>query len=54
MFMATKLARVVTDHEGLSLIKSHDPLIKEPWEIAWQTKIIIPLPEWLWPPNFAR
>ena len=43
--IATKLDKVVTYHEGVPPIKSHDPLITWFSEITWQTKIIIsPLP----------
>ena len=45
MPMATKLVtyheRVVTYHEGLQPIKSHDLLVTWPYKIKWQTKIII-------------
>ena len=53
--MATKFGRVVTYHERLPPIKSHDPLTKWPFEITWQTKIILSLlPECLRPPNLVR
>ena len=46
MPIATKLGRVVTYHEGLPPIKSHDPLITWSCKITWQTKFIItPLPK---------
>ena len=51
--MATKLNKVVTYHEGLPLIKWHDPVT---WscKITWKTKTIItPLPQCLWPWNLA-
>ena len=40
MPMATKLARVVTYHEVLALIKSHDTLITWSCKITLQTKFI--------------
>ena len=40
MPMATNLGRVVIYHEGLSFIKSHDPLIMS-CGITWQTKTIM-------------
>lgn len=36
--------------EGLLSIKSHDPFIKWPCEITWQTENIS-LQQWLWPLN---
>ena len=54
MPIATELGRVVTYHESLLLIKSHDPFITWSCEIKLQTKNIIPpLPGYLWPPNLA-
>ena len=54
MYMATKLGRLVTCHEGLPPIKSHEPLITGSREITSQTKkIISPLLERLWSPNLA-
>ena len=51
----TKLGRVMTYHEGLPPIKSHEPLITWPSEIPRQTETIVtPLSEWLWPPNLAE
>ena len=38
MSMATKLGWVLTYLEGVSLIKSHDPLITWSCEISWRTK----------------
>ena len=53
MCMATKLGRLVTCHEGLPPIKSHEPLITGSREITSQTKkIISPLLERLWSPNW--
>ena len=40
MYMATKLGRLVTCHEGLPPIKSHEPLITGSREITSQTKKI--------------
>ena len=52
--MTTKFGRVVTYHEGLPHIKSHDPLITWSAEIMWQTKIIMsPIPKCPWPQNLA-
>ena len=52
--MTTKHGRVATYHDGLQLIKSHDPLITWSCRITWQTKIIIsPLTKCLCPPNSA-
>ena len=46
MPMATKVGRVVTYHEGLPPIKSHDRLITWSCKITGQTKFVItPLPE---------
>ena len=54
MFMATKLGRVMTYHEGLPPTKSNDPLSMWSWEIMWQTKNIMEYDtECLWPPNLA-
>ena len=44
--MATKLGRIVTYF-------IRDPLITWFCQIAWQTKIISPLPKCEWPPNLA-
>ena len=55
MSMTTKLCKGVTYHEGVPLIKSHDPRITWSCEIAWQTKIIkYPLLQCLWLPNLAE
>ena len=53
--MAIKLGRMVTCHEGLLAIKSHDILIKwSYYKVISQTKIIISsIPQCLWPPNMA-
>ena len=48
MPMATKLGSLVTFHEGLPPIKSHDFLITWSCRITRHTELIItPLPEWL-------
>ena len=50
MRLATKLDRMVTYHEELPPVKSHDPLITLHYEIAWQYETIIsPLPHCVWP-----
>ena len=51
--MVTKLDTVVTYHEGLPHVKSLDTLITWPWKITWQTEIISPLPQSLWPLNLG-
>ena len=45
--VATKLGRMVTYLVGLLPIKSNGTLI------TWQIRIISPLPQCLWPPNFG-
>ena len=48
MPMVTKLSIVLTYHQGVLPIKSHDPLIMLPCEIMWLTKnTIFPIPECL-------
>ena len=55
MSMATKLYRVVTYHEGLPSIKSHNPLITWSYEITWEAgSILSPLRQYLWLPNLAE
>ena len=52
--IATKLGRMVTQLDGLLLIKLHDSLITWSYRIMWQTKnIISPLLQCLRPPNLA-
>ena len=54
MPMAIKLGRVVTYHEWLPPIKSHDPLMTSSCEIMRQNKnIIYPPPHCLEPPNWT-
>ena len=54
MPVVTKLGRMVTYHEGLPSIISHDLLITWSCEIIWQTKSIIsPVPQYLWPQNLV-
>ena len=50
----TKLGRVMTYHEGLPPIKSHEPLITWLSGITRQIHEITPLPEWLWLPNLTE
>ena len=50
----TKLGRVVTYHEGLPPIKSHEPLITWLSGITRQLHEITPLPEWLWLLNLTE
>ena len=53
--MTTKLGRLVTYHDGVSPLKSHDPLITLFCEITWQIKLIIsPLTQCLSTPNLVR
>ena len=53
--MAMTFGGMVTCHEGLLTIKSHNVLIMWSCKVMWQTKIIISLlPEWLWPPNLIE
>ena len=40
MSMATKFATMFTNHEGLPLIKSHDPLVTWCFEVTWKIKNI--------------
>ena len=52
--MATKLGGMVTYHEELQPIKSHDTLIPWSWEFMWQTTVIIyPLEHCLKPQEMA-
>ena len=52
--MAIKFGRRTTYIEGLLPMKLFDHLITWSYKITWQTKTIIsPLPQCLWPPNFA-
>ena len=50
----TKLGRVMTYHEGLPPIKSHEPLITWLSGITRQLHEITPLPEWLWLSNLTE
>ena len=52
--MATKLDRMVTYLDGLLHIKLHDRLIRWSCDITWQSKVVSPLPQCLWPPNLTR
>ena len=52
--MTTKLSRVVTYHERLPFIKSHDFLITLSCVVTWQTKTIVsPVKQWLRPPTLV-
>ena len=54
ILMATKLGKMVTYHEDLSLIHSHNILITWSHEITWQTKpIIFQLTQCLPTPNLV-
>ena len=55
IFIATKLGRVVTYFEELSLIKLHRPSIRWFCEVTWQIKYFLssfPLDKWS--PNMAK
>ena len=46
MPVTTNLGRVMSYHEGLRPIKTHDPLTMWSYEITWQNIVILtPLPE---------
>ena len=55
MSITIKLAKVLTYHEELPVIKSHSPLIKWSCKITWQTKTIrSPLPQCQWLTKLSR
>ena len=51
--MATKLEKLVTCHVGLLPIMLLYPLFTWSCKIAWETKIISPLPQHLWSQTLA-
>ena len=54
MLMVTKIGRLVTNHERLLPITSHDTLIMWFFKITWETRTFISLlSQCLWPPNLA-
>ena len=55
MTIVTKLSLMVTYKEGLSSIRSQDPLAMWSCKVTWEMKYVISvLPQGLWSLNFAR
>ena len=52
--MFTKFGRILSYHEDLPPVKSHDSLIKWSSEITWQLKIKFLLPQCLWSRRLAE